>query len=330
VRLSPRVLVFVFLVTTILAVGYAWRQREAYLTLRASFDRKLEDERAAWRTRSTEADHRAHEPEDDLAARGVPVEPSPTVSAESRVAPSAPPPVRGTAPRRGASFSEVMAQHPELQQLVLQQQKSALDERYSALFKALKLSPAALEKFKALLVDRQNINTDVQAAAREKGLTWRDNADDIRKLTNDAQAEVDQSIRASLGEAVFNQYKQFEQTGVQRGVVDQLDRRLSYLGSELQDQQSEKLVAILAANPPVREAPPGAAGSGGPREAANNRLISDAAIAQAAQVLSPPQLAALRQLQTEQRTQQQIRQLYRQYMQPSAPADNSGGSAQKK
>ena len=57
--------------------------------------------------------------------------------------------------------------NPEFSKLWNSQQKMALDPRYSALFKSLNLSPADLDKFKSLLVEKQAATTDVMRAARE-------------------------------------------------------------------------------------------------------------------------------------------------------------------
>ena len=106
-----------------------------------------------------------------------------------------------------------MMDNPEIQHLMSITQRAQLDGRYSALFKSLNLSPADLEKFKNLLVEKQTNLMDVMAAARSQGLTGRENRDEIRKLVQDSQTEIDSSIRASIGETAFTQYKNYEQIG---------------------------------------------------------------------------------------------------------------------
>src|SRR4051812_32869569 len=64
----------------------------------------------------------------------------------------------------GGRFGALLA-NPEMQKLMAVQQKGALDSRYSSLFKQLNLSPADLEKFKNLLVEKQSAAMDVMAAA---------------------------------------------------------------------------------------------------------------------------------------------------------------------
>lgn len=327
--------------TTVLAGVLAWKKHEAYLDLEASFEKKLNDERGAMEQRVADAERRARELEDELAARMAPVDPTAAMAA-TEPRPAATPPANrdrerergrgenGQGGRRNVSFNEVMSKNPELARLVTAQQRASLDERYAGLFKALNLNSADLEKFQNLLVEKQNTYRDVTQAAREKGLNMREHGDDIRKLVDQANAEIDQTMKATLGDQVFNQYQKYEQTGAQRNLVDQLDRRLSYNGGRLQDQQTQQLVDILAANPVPRPTTEGQGGRGGGGNWNNaSRMISDSAVQQASKILAPHQLAALQQLQAEQRARQQIQQLFRQATQPATRTSTNPAPATK-
>lgn len=208
-----------------------------------------------------------------------------------------------------ARFNAVM-NSPEVQQLMAIQQKAALDGPYAALFRRLNLGPAELEKFKHLLVEKQAVIMDVMAAARNQGMGGRENRDELRQLVESNQAEIDQSIRTTLGDAVYAQYKNYETTLPQRGLVDQLGQRLSYSTTPLTDAQTEQLVGILASN-----TTPSNAGSRNPvvmpmiaafprvvaaGVAGGGVRVTDEVVAQARGVLSGPQLAALQSLQQEQ------------------------------
>lgn len=229
--------------------------------------------------------------------------------------------------------------NPEMQRMVAITQRANLDGRFSALFKSLRLSPADLEKFKNLLVEKQSSAMDVMAAARAQGLSGRENAGELRQMVRDSQAEVDESIRATLGEAGFAQYKNFEQTLPQRTVVNQLDQRLSYSSTPLNPQQSEQLVQILAQNAPANsrananaaaavfvgaETVAGGAGARVVMGGGGNR-ITDQAVTQAQGVLSAPQVEALRQLQQEQQAQAQLAQQMRNNM--GGRRNGTGGQA---
>ena len=208
-------------------------------------------------------------------------------------------------------FAALMA-NPEFAQALSVQQRASLDGSYADLFKKLKLAPSELEKLKTLLIERQTTRMDVMTSARAQGLDPRANSDELRKLTASAQAEVDASIKTSLGESVYAQFRSYENTQTQRGLIDQLDQRLSYTSTPLNPSQSDYLVSALAAS--TSAAPPADSQQGGPSNWGGNRnapLISDAIIQQAQSVLTPDQLTALKQLQAEQMAQKKMHDLMR-------------------
>lgn len=224
---------------------------------------------------------------------------------------------------------------PEMQHLLAIQQKAGLDGNYAALFKKLNLSPAELDKFKSLLVEKQSAVMDVMAAARSQGLTGRDDRDEIRRLVQDTQAEIDGNIRTTLGEAAYAQYKNYEVTLPQRGVVSQLAQRLSYSTTTLNETQAEQLVQVLAANAapansagnrPNAAAPLVQAFAGNARFTQATALIgataariTDTAVTQAQTVLAPQQIAALQSLQQEQQAAAQLLQQMRASGRQGAP-----------
>ena len=142
---------------------------------------------------------------------------------------------------------------------------------------------------------------------------------------------MDANIQQTLGAAQYAQYQNYEQTLPQRNVVTQLAQSLSYTGSPLQDNQTEQLVNILAANTPVQAQTAGGpgglfAGMGGPGGVLGNRMspITDAAITQAQSILTETQVAALQQLQAQQQAQRQITQMMRQAAVGAPAAPTSG------
>ncbi|WP_415907670.1 hypothetical protein [Oleiharenicola sp. Vm1] len=171
---------------------------------------------------------------------------------------------------------------------------------------------------------------DVMAAARSQGLTGRENRDELRALVQNAQNEVDNNIRAAIGDAAFAQYQNFEQTQPQRTVVSQLQQRLSYTDAPLSDAQTEQLVQLLATttdqkNPSAGgvRTPAGRIGFGGNGGA----QITDQAVAQSASVLSASQQQALQQLQAEQQAQAQLAKLMREQFQRRNGGSGNGGKA---
>jgi len=232
----------------------------------------------------------------------------------------------------GGRVAALMAS-PEVQKLMAVQQKGALDGRYAALFKQLQLSPAELEKFKNLLVEKQSAVMDVMAAARAQGLTGPGNREQVQELVQSAQAEVENTIHSSLGDAAYAQYQSYETTLPERNVVNQLEQRLSYSSTPLTDTQAAQLVQFL-----TQTAPAGTnAGSGfaqllggGPRGSGpgGSATITNDALALAENVLGPQQLAALQVIQQEQQAAALLRQQLRAGLQTgSQGTTNSSPSA---
>jgi len=255
----------------------------------------------------------------------------------------------------GMSGPMLALESPEMRRLMAVEQKGRLDARYAALFKSLGLPPQQLEKFKQLLVDKQSAAMDVMAAARSQGLMGPDSRGQVQSLVQDANREVDDSIKSLLGDSAYQQFQQFDRTQPQRAIVDQLASRLSYTSSPLTAQQSEQLVQVLADTAPAPASGPsgdnlafgagvrvatfvGGAGGGPPGAAILNVVASGStpsitpdAVARAQTVLDSTQLEALQQIQAEQQAQQQMGQLMRQSMesQGGAPraAAPTGGAA---
>jgi hypothetical protein len=215
------------------------------------------------------------------------------------------------------NFAALMA-NPEFAKAMAIQQRAGLDARYADLFKQLKLSPAQLEKFKDLLVERQTARMDVMATAREQGLDPRANRDELKKMTDEAQAEVDASIKTTLGESVYNQYQTYDATQSQRALVSQVNNILGYSSTPLNETQSAFLITALGTGATATADQGG--GPGGWGGATNRATITDAVIEQAQAVLFPAQVEVLKQVQAEQQAQQKVRELMR------ASGGNTGGN----
>lgn len=201
------------------------------------------------------------------------------------------------------------------------QQRAALDNRYASLFKQLNLSPAELEKFKDLLIERQNSRMDVMTAARESGLNPRENRDELKKLTDEAQSEVDGNIKAALGDAAYAKYQTYDTTGSQRAVVETINNKL-YGSTPLTQAQSDFLVSALSTTSTTGDTAGnqggnngggggGPGGWGGMGGGGNTATITDAVIVQAQNVLTADQVTALKAAQAEQQAQKTMRDIMR-------------------
>jgi len=339
-----RLYLIVFLAVTNLASGVlVWSQYRESSRLRAA-DLQNENAREDLQKRLWALEKRQHELDAEIAglrARSNGNAANADEALNPDGAPGRAPPGRFDRRTRLNNLATLL-DNPEFNKLWNSQQKMGLDSRYCALFKSLNLSTADLEKFKSLLVDKQNAAMDVLGAAREQGLNPRDPADraQVATLLQNAQAQVDNNIRQTLGDAQFAQYQNYEQTLPQRSIVNQLTQSLSYTSSPLQDSQAEQLVNILAANAPARSQGEGGAAGGGGLFAAmgggggmmggpfGNRSspITDAAITQAQSVLTATQVSALQQLQAQQQAQRQLSQIVRQTMNGGSAPPSSGTS----
>lgn len=354
---SRKNLVLAILALAMIGAGMlAWRQQLELVELRAAGLSR--NERADLQKRLWAAEKRVKTLEDQLAARrsstGAEAG-TPAGEVENATPDGTFRRVRRSPGGPGGPLNNLMSamEKPEMQRLMALQQKAQLDGRYAALFKSLNLSPDQLDKFKTLLVEKQTAMQDVVTAARARGIDPLADPEGLRKMVADTQAEVDDHIKATLGEAGFTQYQEYQQTIPQRNLVSQLQQSLSYTSAPLSDAQAEQLVGILAhTSPPsgrepgmpaistgmnvaVAFAPDSTGGGGGATTFSlgenvmgfggglGGARITDEAIAAAQSVLSPPQLQGLQQLQQQQQAQQQLQQTLRQSFGPPRTMERS-------
>ena len=155
---------------------------------------------------------------------------------------------------------------------------------YDPLFKKLGLSAAQVDQFKALLAVKLRHQSDLAEYARSQGARPAD--PDVRALDSQADAEFAAHIRATFGDATYDALQYFNDTGAVRELTSQLTTALATTATPLSPAQVDQLVTIMANN---SRSPDGRV-SGDPRA-----LNFEAAFAQAQALLSPPQVAALRQ-----------------------------------
>jgi hypothetical protein len=333
VKSSKTYLLVILACTTIGGAALAWKQYQELIQLRAAA--LGTDERGDLQKRLWAAEKRAKELADQLAAarqRGGPVG---AFAEGGEPAGQENPNGRNRGPGGPGGFGNIMnaLQKPETQRLIATQQKAQLDAHYASLFKSLNLSPAQLENFKNLLVERQTSMMDIMTAAREQGVDPRTDPAGFRALVASTQADIDASIKSAIGDAGYAHYKNYEATAPQRTTTDQLSQRLSYSATPLTADQSTAMLQILAQTSASRGTTTGAtatatvaidgggrgggamvfAGGGGGGANASS-AITDATITMAQGVLSAPQVDALKQIQAEQQAQAQLAQSFRQSM----------------
>ncbi|OHE82774.1 MAG: hypothetical protein A3G75_06345 [Verrucomicrobia bacterium RIFCSPLOWO2_12_FULL_64_8] len=222
-----------------------------------------------------------------------------------------PGPVAGVTNRRfgpGAGDPGRGIDSPDFQKAMAASMRSTLDQRYATLFRKLKLNPGELERLKDLLVDRQAISMDVMRAAAAQGLNMIENGEDIGAMMEKVQAGIDGDVRDLLGDQRYSHYQDFNQHAGSYTLLDQIERRLSYTATPLQESQADQLLRILASTAPAatddRRAGVFMAFGGGPVSLMGGQPpITDETVARAQTVLSPSQVEALKQLQAEQQSQ---------------------------
>ena len=335
---SPKNLALVVL--ALAAVGgavLAWKQQMELQTLRAAA--LGGDDRDELKRRALAAEKRAASLEGALAAAQDKLneaKAAPVAKAEPGKRPDA----AGSMSDMRAMMSTAanMMNNPEIQKMMALRQKAALDQNYATLFKHLGLPSDTLERLKQLMVERQQVGSDVFSAAAQQGLDPMQNRRELAKLTTDGQAKVDGEIKSLLGDDGYANYHNYQTTLPQRNLVNQLQQSLSYTPTPLSDTQAEQLVQILAQNAPARPATAdgqpmvitrnavtsatggqpgtysnvthvitgsvgGSAGDVsfvGPAMSFGGAQVTDAAVDASRSVLTDPQVAALQQIQQQQ------------------------------
>lgn len=195
---------------------------------------------------------------------------------------------------------------PEMQRIMTAQQRMMIERRFARLFKQLNLRPEQLQKFKALLLERQTSAMDTFIVGAQKGLNPLQNEAELNKLVSESQSEVDRQIKDLLGESSYSQYDNFVKSEPQRAVVGQLQQSLGYDDEPLTREQSERLTQVLAAP------------SSDPAKNGRAQGLTEEAINQARTFLSPSQTKALEDLRQQQQQQAELRRTI-------LPQNGSGG-----
>ena len=240
-------------------------------------------------------------------------------SADEALAPSFLPTRAAKSHAASADALARLLDNPEFSEALGLHRQAALDARFGALFRRLALGTDELVAFKRLLAEKENVALDVVAVSE----TQPDGPlapEQLSVSVDNARTQVEAAIRSSLGNERYAVYREYEQTLPQRTLVSQLEQRLSYSPAPLTPVQSEALVRIFVAHAPSAPAAPAAAvvvAAGASTAVPVLQLdapvarVSDAAIAESQAVLTPVQLTALRDLQSEQQASIRAMQLLR-------------------
>jgi hypothetical protein len=270
---SPKTYIMLLLAgTTVGGAILAWQQYGEIVELRAQAMNR--DERADLQKRVWDLEKLNRELQDQLAAHRDPNDvdgllaaavegerPQKEKDRTGRGERGGDPRGRGNSQMQQAIAVRELMNKPEVQAMVGLQQRAAIEARYATLFKNLNLPQEQIEKLKTLLAERSTTMQDVMAAAREQGINPRENPEAFQKLVANAQNEINNGIKAVIGEQGFAQLGTYEKTLPQRNLVNELQQRLSYTSTPLTPTQAEQMVQILANN--ALQRPTAAANSSG-------------------------------------------------------------------
>ncbi len=144
-----------------------------------------------------------------------------------------------------AEFRAKVLADEEFRTAVTDSAKARLDLFYGRLFKQLNLPDAQLDRFKDLLVAKEELRIDtieVQAAA---GLPAQKNRGLFHRELNQEQQGLDAEIKLALGDSEYAEYLQYREDLVPWTVVNAMTEKLGATGASLTEDQAGRLVALL-------------------------------------------------------------------------------------
>jgi hypothetical protein len=233
-------------------------------------------------------------------------------------------------PGRPAGPMGYALEHPEARSAFLQQAALTAKLRFERFFRTAGLTGEQQDRFLKIAMDDAEGRLEVLALRRSVGALDPDappiDAATIETITATQKRLDDQNaaaLRALLGERMPSLMDYMKTIG-ERNVADELASHLYYTDAPLAAGQAEQLTRILAENAYAAAAPSPRNTLGGvplPREIYNGAMtqavnedqpwmwrspITDAAVARAAAVLAPTQVAVLKVLQAEQAARLQL------------------------
>ena len=213
----------------------------------------------------------------------------------------------------GKALSKMMSD-PAMKEMMRSQQKSMIETMYGRLFKEMNLTPEERQKFSELLLDQQTKAMEAgMGLFEEGGLT------NVTQSVQAQQKESEEQLKALLGEERFTQYQEYQKTVGDRMQLDQLRRQMETAGTPVQDEQLQQLLALTKEErervpAPFPQDAQGAAanmermvsGEFMEKQMAWQEEINRRVLERATTVLTPDQLKAYEQFQTQQINMQKL------------------------
>lgn len=192
---------------------------------------------------------------------------------------NAPPPISASALRPGNPLGSLYALRGDAAAMEawLEAERSGLDLQLGPLFASLGLTPDQIERMKRILMERFESLVDLVGAAQARG--WKMSDPEVKASYQAAVEKMENELHALLGDASYEQLKQYGATTSIREIVHALAGDLYYTAAPLTSPQAEQLVQLVSVH-----------------SRQNDPTTTDwpKVYADAARFLAPAQVAALR------------------------------------
>lgn len=251
----------------------------------------------------------------EVAPLPVPSEPPPPAPAVA----AAPPPPPMTIELRKLDADPRKAE--ELKKLDALETRTSLDRNYASIYLTLEnvagVTADQIDQLKALLAQKREVGL---TALNQPGFTLSAEAQDLAQNLAAAEDAIDEQIKQTIGERGFSLYQEEKQILPQRKTTELVVQSLTASPEALSAGQRDQLAAILAKYPAPGEMLSRTEFTSLFNFAVTPSTITDAAIKAAEPVLSPAQLRALQEVQTQQKTQGQLFDWLDRLQRPANPA----------
>ena len=251
----------------------------------------------------------------------------------SAAQPVSPAPASTGTPGSQGAVMDYLLEHPEMHAAFLEQQELRGKMRYDRFLKTSGLSTEQQDQVLKVLNEARAGELDLMAALHARGYGVGNMPQDpagremLQKMATEMKQRFDTGLRSALGNDGYKSFQQYSALIPERNVADQLASQLYYTSEPLTSAQADQLVKVLAQNrfTPQPSPAPGAMLNGNfidpqsfsrrvAQEMQQNGMnmlgwpapVTDTALSRAEAVLSPGQLAALRQVQVQQVLQFQL------------------------
>jgi hypothetical protein len=199
-------------------------------------------------------------------------------------------------------FSQLLSD-PAYHDAVSALAKQEVEGKYGRLFAAMALNPTDQDQLEDLLAQRQMAKDDAKSLVLG-GLNQANSAAadspavqaEITAADSDTVKAIDADIQKTFGKQVWHEVSAYDGVAQFYATMDEMSARLNYTSTPLQPVQADQVVGLLVQ-------------ALGPKVYNSNWTVPESVIAQAATVLSAPQIGVLQQIQQEQAKRVQTRNI---------------------